>query len=354
MKRFIILPLLVLLAIFGCNKMPQPAGTSPAATAPSEVTAPAPAGNPDVLAKIDGEPITDAEVSERVKNNLSRVESQIFDIKNEGLQDLIQEKLLAKEAEKRKMSVDELLKVEVEDKVEAPSEQELESFYSVAKQRFNNAPLEQVKDQLVQQIKGSKKNSLYSKFLAQLKEGSKVEVLMERPRIQVSVDDDPAQGPEAAPITMIEFSDFQCPFCKRTRPTIAQIMDTYKGKVRYVFRDFPLSFHKNAQKDAESAECAGEQGKYWEYNTLLWDKQGSQEVDQLKQYAKEMGLNAGKFNECLDSGKFAKEIEKDAADGAAAGVSGTPAYFINGIFISGAQPFEKFQEVIDSELALKK
>lgn len=354
MKRFFFL-MLALLAVTGCKKGGEVSTAAPA-VAPSVATqaaAPA-AGSSDALAKIDGEPITDAEVSERVKNNLARVESQIFDIKNDGLQDLIQEKLLAKEAEKRKMSVDELLKVEVEDKVEAPSQQELESFYSIAKERFNNAPLEQVKDQLVQQIKGTKKNSLYSKFLSQLKEGTKVEILMQRPRIEVSVDDDASKGPATAPITLIEFSDFQCPFCKRARATVQQILDTYKDKVHYVFRDFPLSFHKNAQKDAESAECAGEQGKYWEYNTLLWEKQGSQEVDQLKQYAKDMGLNANKFNECLDSGKFAKEIEKDESDGAAVGVTGTPAYFINGIFISGAQPFEKFQAVIDSELELKK
>ncbi|MDO8519689.1 MAG: thioredoxin domain-containing protein [Deltaproteobacteria bacterium] len=350
MKSLLMIPL-TLLAFAACEKS-NTGGSAPSG-APS-ATAPSAGGSTEPLAKINGEPVTDAEVTERVKTSLRRLDSQIFDIKSEGLADLIEEKLLSKEAEKRKMSVDELVKVEVEDKVEAPSEQEIESFYNMAKQRFNNAPLAEVKNELVQQIKGSKKSSLYAKFVGKLKEDAKVEVLMQRPRIEVSVDDDPGQGEKGAAITLIEFSDFQCPFCKRTRPTIAQIMETYKGKVYYVFRDFPLSFHKQAQKASEAAQCAGEQDKYWPYNDMLWENQTSLQIEDLKGYAKKLGLNESKFNQCLDSGKFAQEVEKDANDGAAAGVSGTPAYFVNGIFISGAQPFEKFQSVIDSELMLKK
>ncbi len=332
---------------------PQPKETRVQPSAPP-VEAPkqaAPGGDSKVLAKINGQPITDAEITERVKDRLAKVETQIYEIKKTGLDDMIEERLLESEAASKKMSVDNLLEKEVDKKVEEPTESEIDGFYSIYKKRLKNKPLSEVKDQLIKQIKDNKKASLYSKYIAQLKKGAKVEVFMTRPRAQVSVDDDPSQGNPKGPITIIEFSDFQCPFCKKTRPTIQQILDTYKGKINYVFRDFPLSFHKQARKAAEAANCANEQDKYWEYNSKLWENQGDLEPEKLKEYAKALGLNEKKFTTCLDSGKYAEEIDKDIADGSKAGVSGTPAYFINGIFVSGAQPFDKFQEIIDEELA---
>jgi len=170
----------------------------------------------------------------------------------------------------------------------------------------------------------------------------------------ISADDDPSVGPANAPVTIIEFSDYQCPFCKRVEPAIRQVLDTYKDKVRLVYRDFPLSFHQNAQKAAEASECADEQGKFWEYHDLLFERQAewsSEGNDKLKEYASSLGLDAKKFNECLDSGKYASEVQKDLNDGQSYGVAGTPAFFINGIEVSGAQPFSSFQQVIDTELS---
>jgi protein-disulfide isomerase len=152
----------------------------------------------------------------------------------------------------------------------------------------------------------------------------------------------------------VEFSDFECPYCARFyRETLGQIDSEYieTGKVKMVYRDFPLGFHKQAQKAAEAAECAGEQGKFWEMHDILFEKGVSGGVTSFKQYAKDIGLNNEKFDECLDSGAMAEEVKKDMKDGSDAGVSGTPAFFINGKLITGAQPFSKFKEVIDAELA---
>ncbi len=173
-------------------------------------------------------------------------------------------------------------------------------------------------------------------------------------RVDVSADDDPTKGLDTAKVTMIEFSDFQCPFCGRFyTQTLPQIEKDYieTGKVKYVFRDFPLSFHQNAQKSAEAAECADEQGKFWDYHDRLFENQESLDTDSLKKYADELGLDTEKFNDCLDSGKYTEEVQKDFKDGQQAGVRGTPAFFINGILVSGAQPFENFKQVIDAELA---
>ena len=169
-------------------------------------------------------------------------------------------------------------------------------------------------------------------------------------RISISVDDDPSIGPENAAVTIVEFSDFQCSFCAAVQPTIKQILDTYGDKVRLVFRDFPV-LGPRSQKAAEAAECADEQGKFWEYHDKLFQNQQALAVNNLKQYAADLGLNTSEFNNCLDSGKMASEIQKDFRDGQGYGVDGTPIFFINGILVSGARPYEVFELIIEHELS---
>ncbi len=168
------------------------------------------------------------------------------------------------------------------------------------------------------------------------------------------VDDDPVFGDPKAPVTIIEFSDFQCPFCGRFyTQTLPQIKKDYidTGKVKLVYRDLPLPFHEFAQKAAEAGECADEQGKFEEMHDKIFDNQASLSVDNLKIWAQQIGLDANKFNSCLDSGQMAAEVAKDLADANAVGASGTPTFFINGKRLVGAQPFAAFKTVIDQELA---
>lgn len=178
--------------------------------------------------------------------------------------------------------------------------------------------------------------------------------------VDVSVDDDPSLGKKDAPVTMIEFSDFQCPFCRKFyKETLPQIKKEYidTGRVKFVYRDFPLDFHQGAKPAAEGAECARDQNKFWEMHDAIFNEQEKQgqgtiqftKTDVIK-WAGEIGLDMSKFNQCLDSGKYKQEVEKDIADGLAAGVNGTPATFINGRLVSGAQPLAAFKAVIDEEL----
>ncbi|MFH1401034.1 MAG: thioredoxin domain-containing protein [Nanoarchaeota archaeon] len=170
------------------------------------------------------------------------------------------------------------------------------------------------------------------------------------------LDDDAVRGDAKAPITIVEFSDYECPFCARFyTQTLGQIETNYidTGKAKLIFRDFPLSFHPQAQKAAEAAECAGEQGKYYDMHDLLFGSGVAGGVDGFKQYAADIGLDTTAFDTCLDSGKMAAETAKDMQDGAAAGISGTPGFIINGRQISGACPFATFQAALDAELAGK-
>jgi protein-disulfide isomerase len=171
--------------------------------------------------------------------------------------------------------------------------------------------------------------------------------------VKVDIDDDSIKGDKNAPVTIVEFSDYECPFCARFySQTLSQIDENYikTGKVRLVYRDFPLSIHPQAQKAAEAAECAGEQDKYYDMHNILFEKGVSGGVTSFKQYASEIGLDTAKFNSCLDSGKMASEVQKDFQDGQSYGVRGTPAFFINGQLVSGAQPYANFEAAIEAAL----
>lgn len=179
-------------------------------------------------------------------------------------------------------------------------------------------------------------------------------------KINVSADNDPFMGNEKAKVTIVEFSDFQCPFCRTFwSGALPQIKKEYidTGKVKFVYRDYPLSFHPAAQLSAEASECANEQGKYWEMHNKIFGEQAKQGTGtatygavELKNWASQIGLDSSRFNQCLDSGKYKTEVENDFADGSAYGVSGTPTIFINGRAVVGAQPFSSFKVIIDEEL----
>ncbi|MBU0469874.1 MAG: thioredoxin domain-containing protein [Nanoarchaeota archaeon] len=171
--------------------------------------------------------------------------------------------------------------------------------------------------------------------------------------LEVSVDNDAILGDENAPVTIVEFSDFQCPYCGKAyenlKPLEKEYIDT--GKVRLVFRDFPLSFHLEAESAAMAAECAHEQGKFWEYHNTLFENQAELGTDKYIKWAGDLGLDVAQFEECVKSQKYLNEVAEDFVDGQKYGVSGTPAFFINGKLISGAQPYSVFKEEIETALA---
>ncbi|MCX6709153.1 MAG: DsbA family protein [Candidatus Woesearchaeota archaeon] len=171
-------------------------------------------------------------------------------------------------------------------------------------------------------------------------------------KVEVSAENDEVKGEANAPVLIVEFSDYQCPFCSRVEASLKQVEEKYikTGKVKIVYRDYPLGFHDKAQKAAEASECAHDQGKFWEYHDKLFANQNALDIFSLKQYAKDLKLDTAKFDKCLDSGEKAAEVSKDTADANAAGVSGTPIFFINGVALKGAQPYDSFETAIEAAL----
>jgi len=186
--------------------------------------------------------------------------------------------------------------------------------------------------------------------MASLRLKTPVKVTLAAPRTNVDTGDAPSLGPTDATVTMVTFSDFQCPACGRSYPTVKRIMDQYKGRIRFVFRDFPLSIHPQAPKAAEAAACANEQGKFWQMHDAMFENQQKLAVSDLKSTAASLGLDTERFVACLDSGKKTADWQADMEAGKKYGVNSTPSFFINGRLIAGAAPYPAFAQIIDEEL----
>jgi protein-disulfide isomerase len=326
---------------------------------------PTPAATPDAtgknapVARIAGVVVTAEELDKSIRNELNEMEQKTYDLRKGALDQLINQRLVEQKAKAAGKDVNDFLRGELMSKVAEPKEEEVRALYERAKAAKQvEEPFDKVKDQIVGFLKQQKGQAVLAQYLEQLRAEAKVEVLLPPylpPKVEVAAVG-PSKGPENAPITIVEFSDFQCPYCAKAEPTLKDLMELekYKGKIRLVFRDYPLEFHKLAPKAAEAAHCAGDQGKYWEMHGRLFAGTPKLEVTDLKAYAREVQLDAGRFDKCLDSGEKAKVVQDHFKAGADAGVRGTPAFFINGRMISGAQPLEAFKAIIDAELAAKK
>jgi protein-disulfide isomerase len=303
-----------------------------------------------VVAVVDGKEITEQELVERVRGELLKLETQLYEVRRNGVDDLISEYLLERAAKAQGLSADQLLRQEVDAKVGEVTPKEVEEFYQANQARIRK-PLNEVRPQVYNYLQQTKLNEARRAYLKGLREKAQVKVFLTPPIVQVSAEGAPFKGPKDAPITIVEFSDFQCSYCKRVLPVLQQVMEGYTGKIKLVFRDFPiLSIHPHAQKAAEAAHCAGEQGKFWEYHDLLFEKQDAIPTMNYVEHAQALGLETTAFQACLEAKRYQETVERNYADGVKAGVSGTPAFFINGRPLSGAQPLEAFKTVIDDEL----
>jgi protein-disulfide isomerase len=313
-----------------------------------------------VMAVINDETITestfDKALSGRDRGSIIKAKSELYEAKMEALEEYVFNKLITAEAKSKNMSTEDFMKKEVDAKVKKPTAQDVDKFYKEVKAQYekngktppplNDAVKEQIKQQLTMKGTLERRQALNN----ELTKKNKVTFGLEQPRIAVTNGTNAVKGSEKAKITIVEFSDFQCPFCKKGADTMKEVMKKYNGKVQYYFRDYPLSFHDRAKQAANASRCAAEQGKFWQFHDTVFAEQSKLSDDDLIAVGKKLNLDMTKYEPCVKEMKNAAKVESDMHDGENAGVTGTPAYFINGIFVSGALPLNKFEAIIDSEL----
>lgn len=304
-----------------------------------------------VLARLNDKEIKLKDVDELVAAQIKDLDKKKFEARRSGLEQMIVQTLVKEAAAKEGKTEEQFLKANIDEKVPAPADAEIQKVFDENKAQMPpGSTVDAMRSQIINFLQQDQKRQVAQKLFSDLRSKAKIEVLLSEPRATVEAKG-PSKGASDAKVTIVEFSDFQCPFCSKAEPSVDEVMKNYSDKVKVVFRHFPLDFHEKAFKAAEAAACAEEQGKFWEFHKTLFANQGALSVDDLKVHAKALNLDAAKFADCLDSGKMKTKVDGDMAAGRAVGVNGTPAFFINGIAISGAQPYEKFKEIIDAELA---
>lgn len=331
--------LLVLFVVFCASLV---FGQNPAASSPKKT-----------VATVDGQPIYEEDLAAASAGQLAALRNQEYEIKRKALDDLIDQKLLDAAAKKKGLTTEQLLNQEINSKVADPSDDEVAGYYFALKDRIKS-PFDTVKGAIRASLKDAKIRDARENYLKQLRANSNLAIMISPPRVQVAADPARLRGNAKAPIMIVEFSDYQCPYCHAVEPTVKQVLAKYGDKVSLSYRDFPLTaIHDHAEMAAEASRCALEQGKFWEYHDQLFIA-SNLDKDALIGYAHDLKLDDKQFASCLTSEKYKADIAKDQEDGRKVGINGTPGFFINGIELSGAQGPDAFNRIIDDELARNK
>ena len=316
-------------------------------------TAP-PSSNADrarVLAVINNKNITLGDIENSLRPLIFNVQEQVYSLRKQDLELKVNDTLLAQEAQKKGVTTRALLDAEVTAKVPRVSDADAQTFFDQNKDRISG-DFAQTKAQIIQYLQERKENDATIAFAGQLRRAATVQINLiapESPSFEIATDDQPVKGIANASVTIVAFTDFECPSCARQHPVLERITSEFGDRVRLVVRDFPLTQHPNARKAAEAAEAAREQGKYWEYAGVLFRNQSALGVDRLRQYATDLGLDRARFDASLDSGKFAEKVQRDVIDGHKLGVNGTPTIYINGKRVSD-HSYENVKSVVEAAL----
>ena len=327
-----------------------------APSAASQAVPPSQAAPDEVVAEINGRKVTlkevDAKWEEFDAAERAKVTQLLYQNRRNMLGQLMGDILIEEAAKAAGMSADAYLQKEAARRARPITEEDLTKFYTDVKDQVQGRSFEELRVPMKARIENDRALQARAQLVEDLEKKAAVKIMLDPPRYTVAVaQDDPVRGNKAAGVTIVEFSDYQCPFCARVNPALAKIRETYGDKVNIVFKDFPLPNHPQAPKAAEAAHCAAEQGKYWEMHDVMFANQRALEVPALKQSAAGLGLDTAKFNQCLDSSRYESKVAAGAAQGDKLGVNSTPTLYINGRPVIGAQPFEVFKAAIDEELA---
>jgi len=335
--------------LFGCSNQESAAATpNHARSAPDDI--------PAVLATIGDEQITMADIRARVGEELDlnevRYQRARHALIESSLQQILQDRVLMAEAKKKNTTPVKLITAEAGGSLE-PSDVEIAAWYKENQSRTGGRTLDQIRGEIGDYLRSERRNDAAERLQARLNAEQKVTLNLQPYRVQIDNEGAPASGPADAPVTLVEFSDFQCPFCGRFFPTLKRLEERFGDSLHIVYRHYPIAkLHPNAMKAAEASFCAQDEGKFWDMHDLMFEEQNQLAVKDLKLKANRVGLNQKKFDACLDSGRYAERVQKDFDAGSQLGVTGTPALFLNGIPMEGgAVSYEVAVKAIEKELA---
>jgi protein-disulfide isomerase len=300
-----------------------------------------------VVAEIAGRKITAEELGEKEAGKLLQARYKYYLAQRDALEHFIEDQLLEMQAKKESVSVDELLKRHVSINVQEPTEDQLRFYYEGVQ---TDDTYEVARPKIIDTIRQLRMNKAREAYLTALREEYSVVVELNQPAGHVEAGNDPRLGSDSAPVQLIEFADYECPYCQKVNPDLARLREQFGDQVSLVYKDFPLPMHPLAAKAAEAARCAGAQGKFWEFHDSLFQTKKLQ-VSDLKQEAGALKLDTAVFDKCLDSGEQRDTIKKDTLEGQRLGLTGTPSFFVNGHFMSGAIGYTKLRETVLQELA---
>ncbi len=311
----------------------------------------------EVLATIDGESIKMSDIDSETLDRLALMDYEFqrerHDVLAAAVDIAVRDKLLEGEAARRGISLDELVEIETGDKIEVTYE-EVVNLYRRNIQAFGGRSVEEMQPQIEEYLVNYKRDQLLSGLAQRLAGDRDLAILLEPVRVELDNGDSPAFGPANAPVTLVEFSDFECPYCGRFFETINQLKENYGDRLRVVYRQYPLDIHANAYAAAVASLCANDQGRFWEMHDLMFSEQSQLDREALKEKAGRIGLDQGAFDACLASPRHTPQIESDMREANRIGLSGTPFVLVNGVQVpGGAAPYPVIAELIDEELERK-
>jgi protein-disulfide isomerase len=302
----------------------------------------------NVIAEVNGQKLMMSDLEQSEGNKLLQARSSFYDAQRKALDELIDQSLLEQQAKKDNLTVDKLLEREVNSKLPPdPTDDQLRVYY----EGIDNLdqPFEAVRDKILQHIKDARIAKAKAAYLVKLRNQSNIMIALQPPQANVNLANSILKGSANAQVVLVEFADYQCPYCQKVHPDIDKLKAEFGDKLAIAFKDFPLPMHPFAQKAAEAARCAGVQGKFWEFHdSLFTDKK--LEVPQLKEEARTLKLDGAAFDKCLDSGETAAVVAKDYAEGRKLGITGTPSFFVNGHYFSGAVNYTMLRDMVHQQL----
>jgi len=300
-----------------------------------------------VVAEVSGDKLTLGDLEQRQASALLQARYQYYLAERKALDQLIDDHLLQAQARRENITVEQLLEREVTQKIKEPTEDQIEIYYEGLQ---TDKPYADMRAEVVKTIRQIRQNKLRSDYLKSLRSQASIEISLQSPKAEVSLEGVQMRGPKNASVVIVEFADYECPYCQQIHPQLKKLESDFEGKVAMAYRDFPLPMHPRARKAAEAARCAGAQGKFWDFHDLLFDTKKI-EAAELKEDARTLHLDTAAFDKCLDSGEQAAAIQKDLTQGQHLGLTGTPSFFINGHFFSGAVSYDTLHNYVAQQLA---